>query len=92
MWNFLAAQGKALIHMYIEGLLHVPPREVAEYFTDTMVSICVAFREDNVAYQWLEAALVQVPINVFTDENKLRLLKTIRVDSGDEYFRQSSLQ
>lgn len=79
--------------MYIEALLKVPPREVAEYFTDTLVSICVAFREDNVAYSWLENGLVQVPINVFTEENKQKLLKTIRVgvDRNEEYFRQSGL-
>jgi hypothetical protein len=35
--------------MYIEALLHVPPKEVADYYTETLVSICVAFREDNVA-------------------------------------------
>jgi hypothetical protein len=49
MWNFLAAQGKALVQMYIEALLHVPPREVADYYTETLVAICVAFREENVA-------------------------------------------
>ena len=69
----------------------MPPRDVAEFFVDTLVALCVTFREDNVAYRWLENALQSVPINVFTQENKLRLLETLKF-SEDAYFRQSALQ
>ena len=78
-----------MVSMYIEALLHVPPREVTECFIDTLVSLCVAFRENSIAYEWLEASLHHVPITVFTIENKQRLLNTVK-DGYD--FRQSSLQ
>ena len=63
-----------MVTMYIEALLIVPPKDVAEFFVETLVSLCVTFREDNLAYRWLENGLEHVPINVFTNENKLRLL------------------
>lgn len=88
MWYFLQAQGATLVAMYIEALLHVPPREVADFFVDTLISLIVAFRENKVAYEWVEAGLHQVPFTVFTAENKRRLLDKC-TDGFD--FRQSSL-
>jgi len=38
------------VQMYIEALLRVPPRDVAEIFVDTLVSLCVTFRENDFAY------------------------------------------
>lgn len=38
------------MQMYIEALLRVPPRDVAEIFVDTLVSLCVTFRENDFAY------------------------------------------
>jgi hypothetical protein len=58
MWNFLANNGSALVLMYVEAILKVPSRDVAEFYTKTLVALCIAFREDNVAYGWLQNALV----------------------------------
>ena len=90
MWAFFIQQGNNLVLMYITALLQVPPKEVASMFVDTLVSLCSTFRDDNVAYRWLEISLEHVPINVFTVENKIRLLNTLK--ANDTYFRQSALQ
>lgn len=57
IWNFLMAQGSNLVQMYIEALLRVPPKDVAEIFVDTLVSLCVTFRDNDVAYSWIENGL-----------------------------------
>lgn len=57
IWNFLMAQGSNLVQMYIEALLRVPPKDVAEIFVDTLVSLCVTFRDNDVAYSWIESGL-----------------------------------
>ena len=71
MWAFLRANGGEIIKRYIEAILKVPPRQVAEQFTDVIVCLCVEFRlQDNLAKTWLTQALQEVPITVFTEENK----------------------
>ena len=71
MWEFFKAQGGTLIEQYVNGLLRVPHREVADFFTDAVCQICIAFLGDqDIVAQWMTQAMTNIPINVFTNENK----------------------
>jgi len=43
---------------------------VAKHFTDVIVCLTAAYLADGEGEYWLRNGLVQVPITVFTEENK----------------------
>lgn len=50
MWAFLRTYGGQMFKQYVHAILRVPPRQVAELFTDVLVCLSVEFRlEDNLA-------------------------------------------
>ena len=50
MWAFLRTYGGQMFKQYVHAILIVPPRSVAELFTDVLVCMSVEFRlEDNLA-------------------------------------------
>ena len=50
MWAFLRTYGGQMVKQYVHAILRVPPRQVAELFTDVLVCLSVEFRlEDNLA-------------------------------------------
>jgi len=55
----------------------VPSRAVSEFYTDVLVELCVAFMEEALSVEWVQQSLVQVPITVFTEENKRKLVSTL---------------
>ena len=61
---------------------------MAQFFADVIVCLAAGFIADNESEHWLKNGLVQVPITVFTEENKQTLLGTLTDKRG---FRKSSL-
>lgn len=55
----------------------MPSRAVSEFYTDVLVELCVAFMEEALSVEWVQQSLVQVPITVFTEENKRKLVSTL---------------
>ena len=47
MWNFFKQQGGQIVQEYFNALLRVPPRDVAEIFTETLVALSGSFMEEN---------------------------------------------
>ena len=44
MWAFLRSYGGEMIKQFVQAILKVPPRQVAEYFSNVIVCLCVEFR------------------------------------------------
>ena len=70
LWQYLKSQGSSIIGFYIQALLEVPQKDVAKHFTDVIVCLTAAYLADGEGEYWLRNGLVQVPITVFTEENK----------------------
>ena len=77
-----------MTQMYITAILNVPPSDVAEFFTDVLVNLMASFKNEGCSYQWLQAALTMVPLNVYTDENKKMMLENL---SDQKEFRRGTL-
>ena len=89
LWNFFKVNGGFIIQGYFSALLDVPPKQVAEVFTDTVGILCVTFMEEGQLVQgWLAQAVQTVPINVLTLENKHSMVNTV-ADAAE--FRLSRL-
>lgn len=90
MWKFLESNGGLIITEYINGLLRVPSKDVAEIFTEAIGIICVTFMEEkDYVKVWLTQAIQDVPANVLTIENKQSMVETV---SDPTKFRLSHLQ
>jgi len=61
---------------------------VAQFFVDVIVCMAAGYLADGDSESWLRNGLVQVPITVFTEENKLTLLGTLTDKRG---FRKSAI-
>ena len=61
---------------------------MAQFFADVIVCLTAAYLADGESEYWLRNGLVQVPITVFTEENKSTLFGTLTDKRG---FRKSSL-
>lgn len=48
MWNFFKANGGTMIQTYFAALMEVPPRNVAETFTEAIGVLCVTFMQEPV--------------------------------------------
>lgn len=89
MWTFLKQNGGTIIGDYINSLLLVPHKEVAEIFNEAIGVICVSFMEEpNLVQGWVSTALQGVPVNVLTLENKQSMVDTV---SDPTKFRLSHL-
>ena len=79
MWNFMREQGGNIINSYVEALLKVPSSDIADHFTDAIIYISIAFisEQDQIVTTWLSQALENVPITVFTLENKEDTVKLV---------------
>lgn len=78
-----------MISQYVNGLLSVPPRDVAEIFTDSVGVLCLTFLEEQqLVSTWVVQAMQNVPINVLTLENRELMVQTV---SNVAEFRLSRL-
>lgn len=57
LWTFLKQKGHEMVVLYVKALLDVPPKLVAERFTDVLVALLTNFREEGTSAAWLQAAL-----------------------------------
>mgnify|MGYP000745966869 CR=1 FL=1 len=79
-----------MITRYVQALLWVPPRKVAELYAETIETLCVTFlEEDRLVQTWINEAIQQVPLTVLTDENKASLVETV---ADPSHFRLNRLQ
>lgn len=54
MWTFFKRTGGTLVQEYVNALLLVPSKEVAEIFCETVATLCVTFMEEqNLALTWI---------------------------------------
>ena len=58
MWSFLRQEGQLITNLYIQALLAIPPRQIAEFYNDVLVALGSTFRETGISKQWLEQALI----------------------------------
>lgn len=77
----------------MKEILDTPPRSVIDFYIDVFVEICHTFRSDpkmqlaNSSINWLVESLKIVPMNVFTDDEKQRmLLKFIQSDNSRHFL------
>ena len=90
MWKFLESNGGRIIAEFVNGLLQVPSKDVAEVFMEAIGIICVTFMEEkDYVKVWLTQAIQEVPVNVLTIENKQSMIDTV---SDPSRFRLSQLQ
>ena len=63
---------------------------MTDYYIDVIEVLCDKFRlENNLPTIWLTLAMDEVPITVFTQENKAKLIE--KVSPNIEVFRGSAL-
>ena len=91
MKQFFASCGGEIIKKYVEAILTVPERAVAEQYCDVIVQLCDQFRDQNdLPTMWLTLAMDEVPITVFTRENKVKLIGIVS-PSNQSYKKHALL-
>jgi len=86
----------------MKEILSVPPRGVVDYYIDVFVEICYTFRiKDPNSQQaetlvsskeWLIECLQIIPINVFTADEKQRMINKFVDTDTDKRFMESEVQ
>ena len=90
MKAFFGEYGGQIVKRYVEAILKVQPRDVADQYVDVISVLCDYFRlENNLPTIWLTLAMDEVPITVFTQENKVKLIET--VSPNIENFKRSAV-
>lgn len=70
VWRVLLEQGHTIVERLMGVLLDAPSRDVAVYYVDALVDICI---EMPAAYKqlWFTSAFQRTPGNVLTEEEKM---------------------
>lgn len=89
LFSFLKNQACQILKTYVQEILKVPRRSVADNFVDVLVETVASFITcQPEIQQWLAEALQTVPSNVFTEENKQVIVEMASDTSG---FRRGRL-
>jgi len=81
----------------MKEILDTPPRSVIDFYIDVFVEICHTFRPGkdaqavNSSKDWLVQCLQLVPINVFTDDEKQRLVSKFTESEDSAKYLESEL-
>ena len=71
--RFFMDQGPHILGKYFSEILDTPPSSVIDYYIDSVTEICYSFLPES--KEWMISTLQGIPINVYTDDEKNRMVK-----------------
>ena len=71
--------------MYFKEILDTPPSAVIDYYIDVVAELTYQFKPDS--KEWIVQALQIIPIYVYTDDEKNRMVDKFETQQGSQFLR-----